>query len=201
VIQRTLYNRILGHIRDDGVRQLAHPGLVLRRLTARLIVDVLAAPCGLGVRDETAASELLELLAREVSVGRRSDGGAVVHRADLHGLMLPLLEDNRPQLVRDIRDRVIEFYRDSDRAEEIYHRLARGDDTATVDGRWLPGAEDHLRAAVDKQERDEIKHPRGAHATTPEFAHASCKRPNRGIRPAAPQLAVGRNDHGQAVDR
>ena len=47
LVQGVLYDRILQHIRDSKVRKLAHPGLVLRRVTWRLIRDVLAEPCDL----------------------------------------------------------------------------------------------------------------------------------------------------------
>jgi hypothetical protein len=40
-----LFERILKHIHDLGVRALALPGLVLRRITPDLIREVLAGPC------------------------------------------------------------------------------------------------------------------------------------------------------------
>ena len=48
-IERYLYTRILKHIGDERVRALAHPGLVLRRVTADLILRVLAEPCDLKI--------------------------------------------------------------------------------------------------------------------------------------------------------
>ena len=53
-----LYRRILEHIHNPEVRRLAHPGLVLRRVTPALIRDVLAEPCGVEVPDNARAREL-----------------------------------------------------------------------------------------------------------------------------------------------
>ena len=47
---------------------MAHPGLVLRRVTPDLILKVLAQPCGIEVPDEETARELFDELAREVSL-------------------------------------------------------------------------------------------------------------------------------------
>ena len=41
VLQGVLFRRILGHIHTPEIRQLAHPGLVLRRITPDLIKEVL----------------------------------------------------------------------------------------------------------------------------------------------------------------
>lgn len=57
-IQGQLYRRILGRIHDDSVRKLAHPGLVLRRITAPIIKEVLAQPCEVVVPDLPAADVL-----------------------------------------------------------------------------------------------------------------------------------------------
>src|SRR4029453_15352476 len=44
-INAELYRRVLHRIRDDDVQKLAHPGLVLRRITPEVIQHVLAGPC------------------------------------------------------------------------------------------------------------------------------------------------------------
>lgn len=153
-IQRALYNRILAHIHDDNVRALAHPGLTLRRITSDLIVEVLAEPCGIDVQSSGDADQLLEGLRREVSLVRTSDDGGVEHRSDLRRLMLPMLYADHPIKVGVINDRAVVYYgaRDgvSDRAEEIYHRLARGDDPEDVDSRWVEGVGDYLVNAVQE---------------------------------------------------
>ena len=151
-IQRALYGRILSHIHDKRVRALAHPGLALRRITADLIEQVLAQPCRIEVHGHDDATELLDELRNEISLVRPAPEGGVEHRSDLRRLMLPMLVDDLPDKVREIHEGAVDYYaaRDAavDRAEEIYHRLARGDDPGDVEKRWMPELEDYLRDAV-----------------------------------------------------
>jgi tetratricopeptide (TPR) repeat protein len=151
-IQRALYRRILDHIHDEKVRALAHPGLTLRRITSDLIAEVLVEPCGIEIQSPAEADDLMEGLRREISLVRPADGGAVEHRSDLRRLMLPMLYQDHPAKVREIHHGAVAYYfgRDTlaDRAEEIYHRLARGDEPAEVDARWIEGVDVHLFNAV-----------------------------------------------------
>jgi hypothetical protein len=153
VIQRQLYRRVLDHIHDANVRRLAHPGLVLRRLTPELIRDVLAEPCGLEIESLAEARELFDGLRREVSIVTVGSDGALVHRPDLRLLILEALERDAPDRSRRIRELAVEFYerREPDpreRAEEIYHRIVLGHEAAVVDARWMPGVERRLKTAL-----------------------------------------------------
>ena len=82
-INAVLYQRVLKHIRDKQVRRLAHPGLVLRRVTPELIWKVLARPCGLRLRGDWEASDLDTRLSLEAMLVERSRDNAdvLVHRA------------------------------------------------------------------------------------------------------------------------
>ena len=121
-----LYARILDHIPQEDVRRLAHPGLVLRRVDADVIVDVLAEPCGLDV-DRSRADELLGELRREASLVDVADDGALIHRADVRAMMLPALRRVAPGQVAEIHRRAIDHYAarpdSTARTEEAYHRL------------------------------------------------------------------------------
>lgn len=64
-----LYERVLSHIPDEQVRKLAHPGLLLRRVTPELVRNVLAGPCGLGEIDQRQAVRLARRLEDEVLAG------------------------------------------------------------------------------------------------------------------------------------
>jgi hypothetical protein len=155
IVQGRLYERILGHVHDKRVAALAHPGLALRVITWELIRDVLAMPCGLGTIDEAEARELFDALAREVALVRQgADSSHLELRPDLRRIV-------REDLARDTRltdqrlkihAAAVAFYSDrplvADRAEEIYHRLALGEDPQEVDKRWLTGIEQFLRDAV-----------------------------------------------------
>jgi hypothetical protein len=152
LLQRQLYQRILRHIHDPQVRKLAHPGLVLRRITPELIERVLAEPCGIGPADPVA---LFEELRREVSLVRIAPDGSLHHRQDVRRLMVDLLRAEQPKKVRAIDVRAVEYYaarpdNPVDRAEEIYHRLALDEDLDLVDGRWMPDVGPLLAAAMSE---------------------------------------------------
>ena len=155
LIQGQLYKRILSHIHgdDNRVKAIAHPGLVLRRVTPDLILKVLAQPCRIEVPDEETARELFDELAREVSLVKKEDG-ALVHRSDIRRMMLELLRQDEPFKALQIDSLAARYYSDKpgamNRAEEIYHLLQLGKPTAEVDGRWMAGVEPYLRTAVEE---------------------------------------------------
>ncbi|SDZ20413.1 AAA ATPase domain-containing protein [Geodermatophilus africanus] len=149
VIQRQLYQRILGRIRNPDVQKLAHPGLVLRRLTPDLILEALAVPCRLNVRSLEQAQALFQELKRVVSLVVVASDGALEHRPDLRLLMLRLLEAEQPEQARAIRQSAVRYYErrppePRERAEEIYLRLALGQEPAIINPRWIEGVERHL---------------------------------------------------------
>jgi Cdc6-like AAA superfamily ATPase len=157
LIQGQLYRRILSHISRDDVRRLAHPGLILRRITPDIIQQVLAKPCGVDVSSTAQADELFDALAREVSlvaVTSRSDR-EVRHRADVRRVMIELLRKSEKERVAEIERAAVAYYEKrsatdpEERAEEIYHRLGLGQPAAEVIPRWMPGVEEYLRSAVD----------------------------------------------------
>ena len=129
-IQSALFDRILLHIQDREVRKLAHPGLVLRRVTPEIIAQVLAGPCEIAVPDKARAEELFEKLAEDNTLVTRVEPQVLIHRLDVRRMMLGPLRAHEPAKVREIHRGAIEFYnRSSDvisRAEAAYHRLCLG---------------------------------------------------------------------------
>ena len=149
LVQGQLYQRILNHIHDPDVRKLAHPGLVLRRITAELIRKVLAVPCGIEVPDDERAKELFAALGREVALVVPESDGSLAHRADLRPKMLEFIERDKPVQAEQISTLAVEYYlnkeRLEDRAEEIYHRLKLKQPANVVQARWISGVEQFLR--------------------------------------------------------
>ena len=141
VIQGQLYRRILAHVHDAEVRKIAHPGLVLRRLSPEVIQDVLAEPCGLEVTDRSHAQNLFDELRKEAALVSLGADGALYHLPAVRRVMLRLLEKDKPKIVAKIEQRAVTFYRHrkgpTDRAEEIYHRLRLGYDLSQVEDRWI----------------------------------------------------------------
>ena len=152
-IQGVLYRRVLDHIDDDEVRALAIPGLALRRITTKVIEEVLAPACHLGPIGNRRARELFAKLRRETSLVA-DEGDVLIHRADVRQDVLPLLRSEDPAGVASIHRYAVRFYsrRDSvaDRTEELYHRLALGQATSTLDRRWDDEAGARLDAALDE---------------------------------------------------
>jgi AAA ATPase-like protein len=161
VVQAQLFDRILLHIDDDDVRKLAHPGLVLRRVTPEIIELVLAGPCEIVVRDRAHAEELFDKLAKDatlVSIPNPSER-VLIHRADVRRLMLrPLRRDARDK-VEEIHRLAVQYYSGRTeldmRVEEVYHRLALGDSREVIEPLVSPEMEPRLVGALDELEPPE----------------------------------------------
>ena len=154
VIQGQLYGRILDHIHDPEVRKLAHPGLVVRRITPGVITHVLAEPCALSIAAEADAESLFRELQREVSLVFLAPDGSLHHRTDVRRMMLEPLQAERPAQVRAIHEAAIRYYAGRQeplsRAEEIYHRLALGQSHQEVEAVWMAGVEPYLGNALEE---------------------------------------------------
>lgn len=155
LIDGELYRRVLDHIRDPQVRKLAHPGLVLRRVTADIIAAVLSGPCDVPVPDLATAVELFDRLGQEAMlVDESPDGQTLVHRADIRRVMLPQLLADRPALADQIQEAAVEYYagrRDTEsKVEELYHRLMLQQDPATLTAHWDDRAAESLYAVADE---------------------------------------------------
>lgn len=154
VLQGRLYRRILGHIHKEEIRKLAHPGLVLRRVTAEIIWKVLAEPCGVTVPDLATADRLFHELRREVGLVAPAPDGSLRHRPDVRAAMLEMLKQDRARDVQRINERAAAYYApqpgDLARVEELYHRLQLGEPPAVLDARWIEPAGTLLRGSIDE---------------------------------------------------
>ena len=87
--QAFVYTRILERLNDPEIKRLAHPGLVLRRVTPDLIRLVLAGPCQLGTLDQARAKGLFDRLQGHYWLVEAVQPGVVRHCPDLRRMMLP----------------------------------------------------------------------------------------------------------------
>lgn len=154
IIQGQLYRRILNHIHDENVRKLAHPGMVLRRVTPDVILEVLAPVLLPSVTEREQAVALFAELEREHAL-TTMDQGALVYRPEIRRSMVRLLQQDQYATVRELRRAAIAYYEEQEgplaRAEEMYHRLALGEDeTYELDSRWLTGIEQSVAASLDE---------------------------------------------------
>ena len=154
LIQGMLYDRVLMHIRDGQARRLAHPGLVLRKITPDVIEHVLAPVCGVAIDTPTRASELFEELARELDLVDRVAPDVLRHRSDVRKVMLRLLKADRNPDVTAVEEAAVRWFgarhSAADRAEEIYHRLRLGRELDVVVERWSPELRPYLLDVTDE---------------------------------------------------
>lgn len=150
-VEGMLYDRILRHIADPQVRRIAHPGLIVRYITPRIIASVLAEPCRI---DPSTAGDVFDRLAADVTLFERGTGRSLRHRKDVRNSMLRSMRRQYERTVREIHRRAIEFHsgEDSDRsrAEVLYHRLARGDDPRDLDPLWEPELAGYFSDTLDE---------------------------------------------------
>lgn len=170
-LQGLIFQRYLQQIHDRDVRKLAHPGLVLRRITVPVIEQVLAEPCGLKLAQasessgtgegqkegppQRTAEELYLALAREISLVSRESNGVLKHRPELRVVMLELIngDPKMTRRVRKIHNNAVAYYarfNDAEsRAEEIYHRLQLQHSGKKIRERWIEGL-DNLKESIDE---------------------------------------------------
>lgn len=131
-IQGLLFTRILGHLHDPVLEKVAHPGLVLRRLSPAVIFNVLNEPCELGLSSIDEAKVLFEKLRLETSlVASDTLDGTLVHRPELRRTMLKMLVEKEPDRAAKINRKAVAWYESQyklvkgwrNKAEELYHRL------------------------------------------------------------------------------
>ena len=155
VVRGQLYQRILNHIHDEGVKALAHPGMALRKVTPDLIRNVLAPVCLPGPVTKAGASKLFEALRLEHSLVRLEDDSSLRYREEVRTPMLGLLAIDKPDQLRELRRRAVEYYASghdepAERAEELYNRMMLGQPPEVLDRRWMPGVERYLGTAVEE---------------------------------------------------
>lgn len=124
-----LYRLLLSRIEDPDLKRLAHPGLIVRRISAELICDVLAPVLGLGSIDLVRANDLLQRLSTHHWLVEPDPGapGFLKHRSDMRGLLLPLLYQSAPKQSARIDARALRWFaalpQSWAQVEAVYHQL------------------------------------------------------------------------------
>lgn len=111
---RFVYERILKRIENPVVQALAYPGVVLRRVTPDLILQVLAlaSTIPLEVETEAQARRAFAELAQHVWLVSRVGDDVVEHRADVRRLLVPGLEASAEIDARRIHMSAAAYYSD-----------------------------------------------------------------------------------------
>ena len=116
-----LYRAILSRL-PQPLNDLAHAGLVLRRLDPGVLGKVLAPTLGLEL-DQTRALALFGDLSSQHWLMEADDRpGWLRHRTDMRAAFFPLLLADRPDLVRVISERAA-IFDDLPPVDRLYHQL------------------------------------------------------------------------------
>lgn len=155
-VQGVLYQRILAHLHNPEVKKLAHPGMVLRKITPELILKVLAGPCNLkNINTIADAQALFEEISKEVALVTKTEPYLLKHRSDVRKVMLKLImQSDKKELAMQIHQLAVEYYSSREgilnTVEEFYHRLALGESPRNLESRWIDGMEDYLSGNRDE---------------------------------------------------
>lgn len=151
-----LYRFLLSRVEDPELRKLAHPGLIVRRINAALIREVLAPKLRLGSISEARAQALLDELAAHHWLVEVDPGtGFLKHRSDMRRLLLPLLYRSEPAKAARIDAAVIPWFASIREPwaqnEAIYHQLQ-----LTRRGAPPPSVPSDVAAQFDDDMLDEL---------------------------------------------
>lgn len=126
-----LYRFLLSRIEEPVLQRLAHPGLVLRRINAELLGEVVAPQVGLEELSAEEAKSMFDLLANEHWLVEPDpyNEGFVIHRGDMRLALLPLLYSSKPKVCARIDAAAAKWFgRRKDPQSQLdaaYHRLQR----------------------------------------------------------------------------
>lgn len=129
-----LYDRFLEHIGDEEVKRLAHPGLLIRRVTPQIVKAVLAEPCGFVGMTIEHSERLVDRLSDEVWLVRRAEDGSLKHQPEVRRPMVAMIsrDPKMREQVKDIHERAAHWYNphpdlmeppSTENIEAFYHRM------------------------------------------------------------------------------
>lgn len=164
LVEGVLYRRILDRVIDPDLNEIARDVLVLRRLTANMMPEVLESlPAGAN------PTEVFQRLADEMALvdneGRLAPTEGVLTvlrlRPEVRSATLRLLEFDNAARVRGIDERAAAWYALQSQddvvnaAELVYHRLRLGDVDGAADA-WKTGCGWRLTYAEDDLQEDAV---------------------------------------------
>lgn len=124
-----LYRFLLSRISDPDLGRLAHPGLIVRRLSRDILQRVIAPAVRLGDPGPDRAQFLFQELAAQHWLIDADPGlpGYLKHRSDMRTVLLPLLYASQAAVSARLDRRAAEYFEGLRepwaRLEALYHRL------------------------------------------------------------------------------
>ena len=150
VIGAYLYRAILSRIENETLRKIAHPGLVLQRISAESLTEVVGPALGVRIAPEDA-DELFEELCSHHWLVVYDKPGWVSHRTDMRQAILPLMYEERGEQAQAINREAAEWFRDFDETAALYHALQ-----ATRGGDPMPEISPNLASEFGPDWLDEL---------------------------------------------
>lgn len=138
-VLQSLYTRFLARMRvhnpkhgvtAEMVEALAHPGLLLRKVTIPILTHVIAPSVGVDLSNPERATEAFRILRDQVWLVNAASGGQVItHRRDVRRIMLPLMVSRQrtPEVEAVFRNAISYFKETGDRESECYTRALAGE--------------------------------------------------------------------------
>ncbi|MEO1043809.1 MAG: ATP-binding protein [Pseudomonadota bacterium] len=126
-----LYRAILSRIDGDSLCEIANLGLVMDRVDAGAIANVIAPALGMEISEEES-SRLLEQLSSHHWLVEEEPGGWVRHRSDVRQVVLKLLYADRREQVTAVNRAAARYLADKDPVAALYHQLQALDPDDTL---------------------------------------------------------------------
>jgi hypothetical protein len=156
LIQGQLYERIIEHMHSEEAKKLAHPGMVLRKITPDIILQIVAPVCDIKVENLPAARKLFEELKREQALVISETEERLIYRPEIRTSMVKLLRQDKFDEVRKLHRAAIQYYSrqrsdEQSRGEELYHRLMLNEgDLYQLESLWSKNMEKYVVANLDE---------------------------------------------------
>ncbi|HEY4188929.1 MAG TPA: ATP-binding protein [Candidatus Limnocylindrales bacterium] len=201
-----LYRFLLSRIDDPTLRALAHPGLVVRRINAEVIGQVLGPQLGIEL-DPAEAQRVFEVLASHHWLVEPDPAapGFVKHRTDMRSVLLPLLYKDQPAKCDKIDRAAADWFGRRPEpwcaVESAYHRLQhmrRDHRPPLVDPQALLGLDDSAILELPAEAQTLVRQQRGER--TQQFRGEAAPTANEPLDPAAARELEGIIDRGDWLE-
>ncbi len=187
-----LYRAILSRV-PPALREIANEGLILRRMNAETLRQVVAPALGRELGAVEAAA-MLDTLCRHHWLVETESGGWVRHRSDVRRAFLPLIYAARPAETAAINRRAADWYRDPSAGhnafEALYHRLQltrAGEPLAEVPNAQALLFDDLTLEELPAEARDAVRHAQGRRS---DFGRSGAAEPEAKRAPDSGDLAA-----------
>lgn len=183
ITEAYLYRAVLSRIDDPLLARLAHPGLVLRRISAEAIQFVLAPALGLeNDIDADVSKRLWQELSSHHWLVAVDGQDWLKHRSDLRREILPMLYVEKPELAARIDRAAAGWFAGIDRETALYHAFQ-----ATRAGDAMPAFTTADVAGLSEDELDELPHS-AANAILQARGERSRRARHAGSEQSSPEL-------------